>query len=69
MHAPEPFLPPQHKSTDARQDKAIKRSLIIYQLEAGHYGRPAILELKGQTALTAIPGVTIDWDRVLARMS
>lgn len=47
----------------------IARSLMIYQLEAGHYGRPAILELKGQTALTAVPGVIIDWDRVLARMS
>jgi Uma2 family endonuclease len=47
----------------------IDRTLTIYQLEAGHYGRPTILELKGQTPLTAVPGVTIDWDRVLARIA
>jgi Uma2 family endonuclease len=44
-------------------------TLMIYQLEAGYYGRPTVLELKGQTQLTAVPGITIDWDRVLARMS
>jgi len=43
-------------------------SLAIYQLEAGHYGPPHILELKGQRRITAVPGVTIDWDRIIARM-
>jgi Uma2 family endonuclease len=43
--------------------------LTIYRLEAGCYGRPTILELKGQTQLTAVPDVTIDWDQVLAKMS
>jgi Uma2 family endonuclease len=47
----------------------IDRTLTIYQLEAGHYGRATLLELKGQTQLTAVPGVTIDWARVLAKMS
>ena len=46
----------------------IDRALTTYQLEAGRYGPPTILELKGQTQLTAIPGVTIDWDEVLAAM-
>jgi Uma2 family endonuclease len=46
----------------------IKRTLAIYKLEAGRYGRATILELKGRTPLTAAPGVTIDWDRILARM-
>ena len=46
----------------------IGRTLAIYQLEAGYYGRPILLELKGQTQLTAVPGVTIDWDRVLAKL-
>jgi Uma2 family endonuclease len=41
-------------------------TLTIYRLEAGHYGRPEILELKGQTQITAVPGVIIDWDPVLA---
>lgn len=44
----------------------IKHTLTIYQLEAGRYGRPTVLELKGQTELTAVPGVIIDWDEVLA---
>ena len=47
----------------------IKRTLMIHRLEAGHYGRATLLELKGQTPLTAVPGVTIDWARVLADMS
>ena len=46
----------------------IKRTLTIHRLEAGRYGRPTIQELKGRTSLTAVPGVTIDWDRLLARM-
>jgi Uma2 family endonuclease len=47
----------------------IDRTLAIYQLAAGYYGRATILELKGQTPLTAVPGVTVDWARVLAKMS
>jgi Uma2 family endonuclease len=47
----------------------IERKLTLFRLGAGHYGRPAILELKGRTPLTAVPGVTIDWTRVLAKMS
>jgi Uma2 family endonuclease len=47
----------------------VDRTLTIYQLEAGYYGRATILELEGRTQLTAVPGVTIDWARVLTRMS
>ena len=47
----------------------VDRTLTIYQLEAGYYGRATTLELKGRTQLTAVPGVTIDWARVLAKMS
>jgi Uma2 family endonuclease len=47
----------------------IDRKLTLYRLEAGSYGPPTILELKGRTQLTAVPGVTIDWARVLAKMS
>jgi Uma2 family endonuclease len=45
------------------------RTVTIHRLEAGFYGRATILELKGRTQLTAVPGVTIDWTRVLAKMS
>ena len=45
------------------------RTLTIYQLEAGCYGGATTLDLKGRTQLTAVPGVTIDWARVLAKIS
>jgi len=45
------------------------RTVSIYRLEAGHYGPAIVLELKGRTQLTAVDGVTIDWDRVLAKMA
>ena len=44
-------------------------TLTIYRLEAGCYGRATTLELKGRTQLAAVPDVTIDWARVLAKMS
>jgi Uma2 family endonuclease len=47
----------------------IDRTLTLYRLESGRYGRATLLELKGQTPLTAIPGVAIDWDPVLAKIS
>ena len=47
----------------------VDRTLTLYQLEAGYYGRPTTLELKGRTQLTAVPGVTIDWARALAKIS
>jgi Uma2 family endonuclease len=47
----------------------IDLTVAIYKLEAGRYGRAEILELKGQTRLTAVPGVTIDWDRVVAKLA
>jgi Uma2 family endonuclease len=47
----------------------IKRTVTLHRLEAGHYGPATLLELKGQTPLTAVPGVTIDWDKVLAKIT
>jgi Uma2 family endonuclease len=46
----------------------IGRTVSLHRLEAGHYGRATLLELKGQTPLTAVPGVTIDWNKVLAKI-
>lgn len=40
------------------------RILTIYWLEGGRYGRPMVLGLKGRTAISVIPGVSIDWDRL-----
>jgi len=46
----------------------VDRMVSIWQLDAGRYGPPSILELKGRTELAAVDGVTIDWDRVVTRM-
>jgi Uma2 family endonuclease len=48
--------------------RPVELTLAIYQLEAGCYGRPNILELEGRTRITAVQGVTIDWDRMMRRM-
>jgi len=47
----------------------IDRTLTIYRLETGRYGQATVLELKGQTPLTSVPGVAIDWDEVLAKLA
>jgi Uma2 family endonuclease len=44
------------------------RTLAIYRLEDGRYGRPIYQELKGQTLLSAVPSVSIDWDRTMMRL-
>ena len=46
----------------------IDHTLSIYRLEDARYSRPELLELKGQTSMNAVPGVTIDWDRLLASL-
>jgi Uma2 family endonuclease len=48
---------------------SLDRKLTSYQLEAGCYGPPTSRELRGRTQLAAVPGVTIDWDRLLAKVS
>jgi hypothetical protein len=40
--------------------------MTIYRLDDGRYSRPVILELKGRMAISAIPDVSIDWDRLPA---
>jgi Uma2 family endonuclease len=40
------------------------RTVTIYHIAAGRYTQPVVLEMRGQTAITAVPGISIDWDRV-----
>ena len=47
----------------------VRRNVALYHLEAGRYGPAKNVELKGQLQLTAVAGVTIDWDQVVARIS
>lgn len=42
----------------------IDRTLTIHRRENERYGNPVVLELKGRTAISALPGVSIDWDRL-----
>ena len=44
-----------------------KCQLMIYLLEAGRYGPASISKLEGHTPLTAVAGVTIDWEAVLSK--
>jgi Uma2 family endonuclease len=44
----------------------IDRTVTIYRIAAGRYTQPVVLALAGQTAITAVPGISIDWDRVLS---
>ena len=46
----------------------VDRTVAIYRLEAGRYGDATVLQLKGKTQLTAVPGVIVDWDQALAKV-
>lgn len=46
-----------------------ERTVSLYRLDGNHFRRPAVLGLEGQTPLTVLDGVTIDWHRVLAKAS
>jgi len=59
---------PKSTEEDDQIDTVVQPALSLYRLEAGHYGRATLLGLKGQTPLTAVPGVTIDWNQVLAEI-
>jgi Uma2 family endonuclease len=44
------------------------RSVAIYRLSGGRYGPPTVLSIRGKTRLTAVPGVTINWDSLVANV-
>lgn len=46
----------------------IDRVLTLYRLEGTEFGKPDTLELKGETPIQALPGVAIEWDRLMARL-
>jgi Uma2 family endonuclease len=43
------------------------RTVTIYRIAASHYASPTVLALEGRTAIAAVPGVSIDGDRLRAR--
>jgi len=46
----------------------VDRVLTVYRLLDGEYGKPDILELRGETAVSALPGITIQWDELVERL-
>ncbi len=44
------------------------RILSIHRLEGGLYGEPTILELTGKATIVAVPGVTIDLNRLASAL-
>ena len=44
------------------------RTLTVYLLENGQYGRPEIYELKDATPIGVLPGVSIAWDALVTRL-
>ena len=44
------------------------RTLTVYALIDGQYGRPEIYELKDQTPIGVLPGVSIAWDALVTRL-
>lgn len=46
----------------------VERTVTIYTLKAGEYGRPDIFELEGSTALQTLPSLSIAWDTLVERL-
>ena len=44
------------------------RTLTVYVLDNGQYGRPEIYELKDATPIGVLPGVSIAWDALSERL-
>ena len=44
------------------------RTLTVYVLDNGQYGRPEIYELKDATPIGVLPGVAIAWDALIERL-
>ena len=44
------------------------RTLTVYVLDNGQYGRPEIYELKDATSVGVLPGVSIAWDALVERL-
>lgn len=47
----------------------VDRVLTMYQLEGKEFAKPIIVELAGETAITVLDDVLIQWDDLLTRLS
>jgi len=46
----------------------VDRVLTVYLLSNGEYGKPEFYELLGETAVSVLPGVVIQWDELVTRL-
>lgn len=46
----------------------IDRVLTVYRLINGEYGKPELYELRGETAVSVLPVIVIQWDELSARL-
>jgi Uma2 family endonuclease len=46
-----------------------ERTLALYRLKDGRYSSPTLQPLKGQTALTAVPDIQVNWDRLVSHLA
>lgn len=46
-----------------------ERTLFVYRFEGDRYGPPRIQGLRGTTPIAAVPGVSVDWDRLSANVA
>jgi len=44
------------------------RLLTVYRLERGEYGKPDVQALVGETPVGVLPGVSLQWDALVARL-
>ncbi len=47
----------------------VDRMVTVYRLIGGEYGKPDVHELSGETPVGVLPGVAIQWDALVARLS
>ncbi len=46
----------------------VDRVLTVYRLKDGEFGMPQMFELQGETDVSVLPEVTIQWDDLAARL-
>ncbi|HZT04453.1 MAG TPA: Uma2 family endonuclease [Steroidobacteraceae bacterium] len=44
----------------------VEETVAIHRIAGNQYAQPIVLKLAGTTAIAAVPGVSIDWGRLLA---
>ena len=46
----------------------VDRVLTVYRLIEGEYGKPELYELRGETAVSVLPEIVIQWDDLVTRL-